>query len=125
MLAPEQLSLLTKYLTLTQCHLDLITLCLLQTRTPSCQAEIGLISIPAGSTGTNREQVPLVRSPGIHDSPHNSICFPPLTAGKDAAAKCLGQHSRLLQSSQAVSTRHTRSQRYTAPFSKAPQPMHH
>lgn len=114
MLAPEQLSLLTKYSALTQCHLDLITLRLLQTRTPSCWAEICLAAIRAGSTGINSEQVPLERSPGTHDSPHNSICFPPLTTGKDAAAKSLGQHSRLLQSSQAASTQRTGSQRSSA-----------
>lgn len=119
--APQQLSLLTKYSALTRCHLDLITLHLLQTRTPSCQAEISLVSIPAGSTGINSEQVPPEHSPGTHDSPRNSLCFSPLTAGKDAAAKSLGQHSWLLQSSQAASTQRTRSQRSSAPPRSQPK----
>lgn len=97
MVAPKQLSLLTKSSSLTHCYLDLITLHLLQTRTPSRWAEISLI--PAGSTSIDREQVPPERSPGTQDSPHNSIYFPPLTSGKDAAAKSLGRHSQLLHSS--------------------------
>jgi len=124
MLAAEQLLLLTKYSALTHCHLDLITLCLLQTRMPSFWAEISLVPILAGSTGISSEQVPPERSPGTHESPRNSIRLRPLTAGKDAAAKPLGQHSRLLRGSQAASTQRTRSQRSSAfPRSQPQAPL--
>lgn len=122
--APQQLSLLTKPSALTQCHRDVITLRLLRTRTPSCRAEITLLTIPAGSTGIDSEQVPPERSPGTHRSPRNSICSPPLAAGKDAAAESLGQHSRLLQSSQAASRQRTGSQPSSALPRSQPKKHH-
>lgn len=67
---------LQKYFARTQCHQDLITLRLLQTRRPSCRAEISLFSIPASSTGITSEQVPRGRSPGTHHSPLSSFAPP-------------------------------------------------